>query len=218
MPSPSYTLTGQKIALLPLRESHADALVAAASDGRLWDLKVTQVPDAQRIRQYIETALHGMHAGTIEAFVTVLVDTGQIIGSTRFWQIDPAHRKREIGHTWIARSRQGSFVNAEAKYLMLRYAFEHAHCVRVQFQTDALNTHSRNALLKLGATQEGIARNERIMPDGRLRDSVQFSIIAAEWPDVRARLQARLTALGINPQMHITQSDCDTTSGARKCA
>jgi len=202
-----FSLIGQKVALHPLQATHADALLAAAADGELWSLGLSRIPDARSIHDYIKTALSGQRAGTAIPFVTTLVENGRVVGATRFWQIDPGNRKREIGHTWIARTWQGSFVNAEAKYLMLRHAFEHANCIRVQLQTDTLNTRSRAAILKLGATEEGTARNERIMPDGRVRDSVQFSIIAAEWPSVRERLEARLTALGITPQLMIVDAE-----------
>ncbi|MDB5814162.1 MAG: acetyltransferase, family [Rhodocyclales bacterium] len=198
-----FSLIGQKVVLHPMQLAHADALVAAAADGELWSLGMSRIPRADTVHAYIDTALAGRRAGTAIPFVTTLADSGRIVGATRFWQIDTANRKREIGSTWIARSWQGSFVNAEAKYLMLRHAFEYAKCIRVQLQTDALNARSRAAILKLGAREEGIARNERIMPDGRVRDSVQFSIIDAEWPEVRARLETRLAALGIAPQFII---------------
>ncbi|WP_341677049.1 GNAT family protein [Niveibacterium sp. SC-1] len=125
-------------------------------------------------------------------FVTELRETGEVVGSTRFWKIDRRHRKLEIGSTWIAQRWQRSFVNTEAKYLMLRYAFEDLACVRVQLTTDELNQKSRAAILRLGAKEEGVLRHERIMPDGRKRNSVRFSIIDEEWPEVRARLEARL--------------------------
>jgi RimJ/RimL family protein N-acetyltransferase len=125
---------------------------------------------------------------------TVLRETGQVIGSTRFWKIDRVNRKLEIGSTWIAASWQKSFVNTEAKYLMLRHAFEAMACVRVQFTTDEINAKSRAAILRLGAKQEGIVRHERIMPDGRKRNSVRFSIVDDEWPAVKEQLEARLRA------------------------
>lgn len=124
----------------------------------------------------------------------VIVDQAQdrVVGSTRFWKIDRVNRKLEIGHTWLAASSQRSSVNTEARYLMLAYAFETPGCIRVQFTTDELNEKSRSAILRLGATQEGIVRHERIMPDGRKRNSVRFSIIDDEWPGVRVRLEAML--------------------------
>lgn len=115
-----------------------------------------------------------------------------MLGSTRFWKIDRDNRKLEIGHTWLAASAQGTGINTAMKFAMLEHAFETMDCVRVQFTTDELNTRSRAAILALGAVQEGIVRHERIMPDGRKRNSVRFSIIDSEWPAVKAHLLARL--------------------------
>jgi len=187
-------LEGPRIVLRPLQPDDATALVAAASDGELWTLPFTVVPSAATVQGYIEAALKGRDAGTVLPYVTVLKDTDEVIGSTRFWKVDRLNRKLEIGSTWIAARWQRSFVNTEAKYLMLRFAFETLNCVRVQFTTDEINARSRAAILRLGAKQEGIVRNERIMPDGRKRNSVRFSVIDEEWPQVRAQLEARLQA------------------------
>jgi len=186
------TLQGQRILLRPLQYSDAAALLRAAADGELWNLTVTVVPSASTVDSYLTKALDGHDAGTVMPFVIVLKDTGEVIGSTRFWKIDPLNRKLEIGSSWIAASWQKSFVNTEAKYLMLRHAFEVLDCVRVQFTTDETNQKSRNAILRLGAQQEGIVRHERIMPDGRKRNSVRFSIIDDEWPQVRLHLEQKL--------------------------
>ena len=185
-------LESERIRLRPLRASDAKALVLAASDGELWNLPFTVVPSAETIDGYIRTALEGRDAGTVLPFVTELRASNQVVGSTRFWKVDRQNRKLEIGSTWISASWQKTFVNTEAKYLMLRYAFETLNCVRVQLTTDEINEKSRNAILRLGAQQEGIVRNERIMPDGRKRNSVRFSIIDEEWPSVRERLEGRL--------------------------
>jgi len=125
-------------------------------------------------------------------FVIVKRETGQVVGSTRFWKIDRVNRKLEIGHSWLSASVQRSGVNTEAKYLLLTYAFEAMNTVRVQFTTDELNEKSRAAILRIGAKQEGIVRHERIMPDGRKRNSVRFSIIDSEWPEVKALLQQKM--------------------------
>lgn len=186
------TLQGQRILLRPLQYSDADALLHAAADGELWNLTVTVVPSPSTVDSYLKKALDGRDAGTVMPFVIVLKDTSEVLGSTRFWKIDPLNRKLEIGSSWIAASWQKSFVNTEAKYLMLRHAFEVLNCVRVQFTTDENNQKSRNAILRLGAQQEGIVRNERIMPDGRKRNSVRFSIIDDEWPQVRLHLEQKL--------------------------
>lgn len=194
MPHLQPSLTGPRILLRPLLASDAAALVAAAADGELWNLPFTVVPSDATIDAYLRTALDGRAAGTVMPFATLLRDTGRVIGSTRFWKIDRNNRKLEIGSTWIAASWQKTFVNTEAKYLMLRHAFEEMACVRVQLTTDEINAKSRAAILRLGAKQEGIVRHERIMPDGRKRNSVRFSIIDDEWPEVKKQLEARLRA------------------------
>ncbi len=186
------TLTGQSIELQPLQADHRAALLAAAADGELWKLTVTVVPDASSIDRYIDAALAGQRTGTVMPFVIVEHVSGRVIGSTRFWKIDRANRKMEIGHTWLSASAQRTSANTEAKFLLLQYAFEAMDAVRVQFTTDELNEKSRAAILRIGAKQEGIVRHERIMPDGRKRNSVRFSIIDPEWPDVKRALQARL--------------------------
>jgi len=186
------TLQGQGIVLRPLQYSDADALLHAAADGELWNLTVTVVPSASTVDSYLKKALDGREAGTVMPFAIVLKETGEVIGSTRFWKIDPLNRKLEIGSSWISARVQKTFVNTEAKYLMLRHAFEVLDCVRVQFTTDENNQKSRNAILRLGAQQEGIVRHERIMPDGRKRNSVRFSIIDDEWPQVRQNLEQKL--------------------------
>lgn len=188
----SPTLEGQRVRLRPITEADAPALLAAASDGELWRMSLTVVPGPETVEAYLATALAGRAAGSVIPFITELRADGRPVGSTRFWKVDARNRKLEIGHTWIGQSWQRSFVNTEAKYLMLRHAFEEIDCVRVQFTTDVLNERSRAAILRLGAQQEGIVRHERIMPDGRKRNSVRFSIIDEEWPTVKAGLEARL--------------------------
>ncbi|PNB49372.1 GNAT family N-acetyltransferase [Pseudomonas sp. GW456-12-10-14-LB2] len=192
------TLQGQGIILRPLQYTDADALLRAAADGELWNLTVTVVPSASTVDAYLKKALDGREAGTVMPFVIVLKETGEVIGSTRFWKIDPLNRKLEIGSSWISARFQKTFVNTEAKYLMLRHAFEVLDCVRVQFTTDENNQKSRNAILRLGAQQEGIVRHERIMPDGRKRNSVRFSIIDDEWPQVRLNLERKLADYGLH--------------------
>jgi RimJ/RimL family protein N-acetyltransferase len=186
------SLEGERLLLRPLQADDADALVAAARDGELWNLPFTVVPGPDTVESYLHKALTGREAGAVMPFVIVIKATGEVIGSTRFWKIDRQYRKLEIGSSWISTRWQKSFVNTEAKYLMLRHAFEVLDCVRVQFTTDEINEKSRAAILRLGAKQEGIVRNERIMPDGRKRNSVRFSIIDEEWPDVRLGLEKNL--------------------------
>lgn len=187
-----HTLEGPRIFLRPLQYCDAPALVDAARDGELWSLPFTVVPSPVSVHDYLKIALDGRDAGTVMPFVTVLRASEEVIGCTRFWKIDPRNRKLEIGSTWISRRWQRTFVNTEAKYLMLRHAFETMNCVRVQFTTDEINEKSRHAILRLGAKQEGIVRHERIMPDGRKRNSVRFSIIDDEWSEVKARLEQKL--------------------------
>jgi RimJ/RimL family protein N-acetyltransferase len=185
-------LIGQHVELLPLRAEHAQALLEAAADGELWNLKVTVVPGPDTVAGYIAKAEKGLEEGSVLPFAILDRHTGRIVGSTRFWKVDRGNRKLEIGHTWLALSAQRTPINSEAKLLLLTYAFEELDCVRVQFTTDELNEKSRAAILRLGAVQEGIVRHERIMPDGRKRNSVRFSIIDSEWPEVKARLLERL--------------------------
>ncbi|MFM0342742.1 GNAT family N-acetyltransferase [Paraburkholderia sp. RL17-347-BIC-D] len=186
------TLTGKTVELRPLQRDHAQGLLDAAADGQLWNMKLTVVPGPGSIDSYIATALEGRAAGTVMPFVIARRDTGALVGSTRFWKIDRVNRKLEIGHTWLSESVQRSAVNTEAKYLLLCHAFEAMQCVRVQFTTDELNEKSRAAILRIGAKQEGVVRHERIMPDGRKRNSVRFSIIDEEWDEVKAMLEAKL--------------------------
>jgi len=186
------SLTGDTVELQPLQAAHAQALLAAAADGQLWQMKLTVIPGPETIAEYVAVALAGRQAGTVMPFVIVKRDTGRLIGSTRFWKIDRTNRKLEIGHTWLSESAQRSAVNTEAKYLLLAYAFEVMACVRVQFTTDELNEKSRAAILRIGAQQEGIIRHERIMPDGRKRNSVRFSMIDTEWPEIKRALQQKM--------------------------
>jgi RimJ/RimL family protein N-acetyltransferase len=185
-------LKGSTVELHPLHAEHAVQLVQAAQDGELWNMKVTVIPGPDTADAYVGKALDGRTAGTVMPFVIVQRETGQIVGSTRFWKIDRSNRKLEIGHTWLGQSVQRSGLNTEMKFLLLSYAFEVMNCVRVQFTTDELNEKSRAAILRIGAKQEGIVRHERIMPDGRKRNSVRFSIIDSEWPEVKAMLAQKM--------------------------
>ena len=185
-------LEGRVVRLEPLLATHADALVKAANDGELWRSKVTVVPTADTMGAYIEKALDEQTKGRQIPFVIVHKPSATIVGTTRYMNVEEAHRRREIGSTWIAASHQRTAVNTEAKLLMLSHAFGERGCVRVEFVTDALNTQSRAAITRLGAKEEGVLRNHMIMPDGRYRDSVYHSIIASEWPAIKERLVERL--------------------------
>jgi len=190
--SSDQPIIGPRIELRPLQASDGPALVAAANDGELWTLPFTVVPSRDTVDDYIRRAISGRDQAHVLPYVIVLRATGDVLGTSRFWKIDRQNRKLEIGHTWIAATWQRSFVNTEMKFLMLRFAFEALSCIRVQFTTDEINTRSRAAILRLGATEEGCIRNERIMPDGRLRNSIRFSIIASEWADIKQELAGRI--------------------------
>lgn len=194
------SLAGARIVLRPLRAEHAQAIVDASAEGGLATNRYTPIPRADTIDAYMAYAAASVASGDAIVFVTTLADTGEVVGSSRLWRIDGRHRKLEIGHTWITPPWQRTFVNTEAKYLMLKHAFEVMGYLRVEFQTDELNTQSRTAIARLGATFEGIARKERIMPDGRQRNSARFSIIDDDWPTVRDRLETALRQHGIVPR------------------
>ena len=186
------TLAGHHVRLEPLSTAHAESLIAAAGDGELWNSTVTLVPSRENIGEYIDAALQGQANGRELPFVIMRKSSDTVVGTTRFYDIERNDRRVAIGYTWLARSVQRSAINTEAKLLLLTHAFENWHCVRVELITDFLNEQSRAAILRLGAKEEGVLRNHMIMPGGRIRDSVCFSIIEAEWPEVKTRLFARL--------------------------
>jgi RimJ/RimL family protein N-acetyltransferase len=188
--SEQLTLTGPRVTLRPIERSDRDDLLRAAADGELWSMRVTSVPSPKTVDDWIDRAIAGRDAGTMLPYVTIVGDA--IVGSTRFWKLDRQNRTVEIGHTWIAQNWQRSFVNSEAKLLMLTYAFDGLGMNRVQFMTLAQNERSRVAILRLGAVEEGLLRKERVMPDGHVRDSLVFSITDDDWPTVRAKLEAAL--------------------------
>jgi len=185
---------GQYVRLEPLSAAHEESLIAAAGDGELWNSNVTIVPTRATMIDYILSALNAQAYGRELPFVIIQRSSGQVVGSTRFYDIEPKDRHVEIGYTWLAASAQRTGVNTEAKLLLLTHAFEVWRCIRVAFVTDVLNQQSRAAILRLGAKEEGILRNHMVMPGGRYRDSVCFSIIETEWPEVKARLETRLRA------------------------
>lgn len=186
------TLDGQNVRLEPLSMAHLDELCAVGLDDELWLWTLSQVHSETEMREYIENALDGQKKGSLLPFTTIEKTTGRVVGSTRYANIDLNSRRLEIGWTWIARAWQRTAVNTEAKFLMLRHAFETLGCNRVEFKTDALNERSRNAILRIGAKQEGILRKLIVLPGGRVRDTVYFSIIDTEWAEVKKNLEARL--------------------------
>jgi len=185
-------LEGQHVRLEPLSSAYEKSLVDAVSDGELWNSTVTTVPSPATMTTYIASALEAQAQGRELPFVIIRKSSSQVVGSTRFYDIDRDHRRVEIGYTWLAASAQRTVVNTEAKLLLLTYAFEVLRCIRVTLLTDVLNQQSRTAISRLGAKEEGVLRNHMIMPGGRYRDSVCFSIIETEWPEAKARLEAKL--------------------------
>jgi RimJ/RimL family protein N-acetyltransferase len=186
------TLEGRVIRLEPLGVQHLDALCAVGLDPTLWALTTIRVTNREEMRAYMETALSEQRAGTALPFATVERATGTVVGTTRFANAVHEHARVEIGWTWIAPPWQRSAVNTEAKYLMLRHAFDVMGARRVELKTSALNLRSRHAMLRIGATEEGTMRKHMINADGSARNSVYFSIIDDEWPAVKARLESMM--------------------------
>lgn len=189
------TLEGNYVRLEPLTLDHLAPLCDGGLDPELWRITVSLVETREDMKRYIETALKAQAEGTALPFTTVEKLSNKVVGSTRFGNIDKTNRRVEIGWTWIARSRQRTPLNTEAKYLMLKHAFETLGCIRVELKTDALNEKSRAAMLRIGAKEEGIFRNHMITQNGRIRDSVYYSIIAQEWPSVKTLLEEKLARL-----------------------
>jgi RimJ/RimL family protein N-acetyltransferase len=186
------TLMGRHATLEPLATEHHDALIAAASDGALWKLWYTTVPSPEQTSAYIDTAL-GMRAQSL-AMPFVIRDNrnGDVVGSTRYCNIDANNRRLEIGYTWQAARVQRTGINTEVKLMLLTHAFDTLKCIAVEFRTHWMNQQSRAAIARLGAKQDGILRNHQRMADGSYRDTVVFSIIESEWPAVKRHLQYKL--------------------------
>jgi RimJ/RimL family protein N-acetyltransferase len=187
------TLEATHVRLEPLQESHLDALCEVGLDPELWKWIPAQVLDREQMLRFIRLQLSDQEKGTALPFATIDRASNKVVGNTRFMNIDMPNKHVEIGGTWIAKPWQRTALNTEAKYLMMRHAFETLGCNRVEWKTDSLNTKSRNAILRLGATQEGIFRQHTVTWSGRLRDTVYFSVIAPEWPDVKKALEAKIT-------------------------
>lgn len=183
------TFERDEVQLIPLEVSHKDALLKAASDGKLWELWFTSVPSSKTIDEYINFALSQKQNGVEFPFVVVDKKKNTIIGCTRYYNIQPEHRRLEIGYTWYSKTYQRTGVNTACKFMLLQYAFENLNCIAVQFMTNWHNFKSRNAIARLGAKQDGVLRNHRLNPDGSYRDSVVFSITNQEWKGVKKLLQ-----------------------------
>lgn len=185
-------LQGTQVRLEPLSLDHLDGLCEVGLDPELWRWIPVPLTNREEMRRYVETALRWQAEGIAMPFATVLDESDHVVGSTRFANIDHENKHMEIGWTWIGKPWQRTVVNTEAKYLMLRHAFETLGCIRIEFKTDSLNQQSRNAILRIGAREEGTFRNHMITQNGRYRHSVYFSVIDSEWPDVKKQLEEKL--------------------------
>jgi len=186
------TLEGRHVRLEPLAQAHHGPLCAIGVDPEVWELIPYRVTTPDEMAAYIQSALDQQAAGSAVPFATVHSPSGHVIGSTRYMNIDLANRRVEIGATWITAPLRRTAVNTEAKYLMLRHAFETLGCIRVELKTDALNQRSRHAIRRIGATEEGTLRQHMVTWSGRLRDSVYFSVLDSEWPRVKRDLEQKL--------------------------
>lgn len=194
----STALHGQFIRLEPMDTTHIEGLQAAANDGALWELWFTSVPKPEAMEAYVLKVLDGQSKNQFLPFVVVDNTSNTILGTTRLYDLDPANRRLKIGYTWYAKTAQRTGVNTACKLLLLQYAFESLGCIAVAFEVHWHNHASRQAVLRLGAKQDGILRNHRIMPDGSFRDTVVFSIIASEWPAVKVALSHKLSQYEIS--------------------
>jgi RimJ/RimL family protein N-acetyltransferase len=188
------TLEGRHVRLEPLAKAHLAGLAEIGLDEELWRWIPMPVRTTEEMAAYIDTALDEQERGVSLPFAIFDRTTGRAIGCTRYGNIDRTHHRVEIGWTWVAREWQRTAANTEAKYLLLRHAFETLGCMRVELKTDSLNEKSRAAILGIGAQQEGIFRNHMITASGRIRHTVYFSILDSEWPAVKARLENRLNS------------------------
>ena len=186
------TLEGHGVRLEPLSREHHDGLAAAAADGRLWELWFTSVPEPEQTHAYISGALAGQEAGTMLPWAVRDLESGALVGSTRYHDIVAAAERVEIGYTWYAKRAQRSHVNTACKLLLFAHAFETAGCKVVGLRTDNFNFASQRAIEALGAKKDGVIRHHWPRRDGTVRDTVMYSVLAHEWPDVKRHLQARI--------------------------
>ena len=191
-PLDPVVLDGDFVRLEPMTLEHHAGLSEVGLDPEIWRYTLVVVKTPDDMRSYMESALDLQRDGNTLPFVTIERSSGRIVGSTRFGNYDPANRRIEIGWTWIAPPWQRTAINTEAKYLMLTHAFQKLGCVRVELKTDVLNTPSRKAMLRIGATEEGVLRKHSLVWDGRYRDSIYYSILDEEWPGVKQQLEKML--------------------------
>ena len=187
------TLKGEHATLEPLSREHEAGVKAAAADGDLWQLWYTSVPAPDKVAAWIDASLAMREKLGAMPFVIRDNASGDIVGSTRYFNVEPAHRRLEIGHTWHAKRVQRTAINTECKLMLLTHAFETLACIAVEFRTNFFNFQSREAIARLGAKQDGILRNHQLTPEGLLRDTVVFSLIDSEWPTAKRNLIYRLT-------------------------
>jgi RimJ/RimL family protein N-acetyltransferase len=186
-------LEGELVKLVPLQKTHKVDLAFAASDGKLWELWYTAVPSPKTVDSYLDTALTEQAAGKSLPFAIINKKTNTIVGTTRYLNVDAKNKRLEIGATWYSKKVQRTGLNTECKYILLKYAFENLNCIAVEFRTHFHNHPSRNAILRLGAKQDGIIRNHRVDEQGNLRDTVVFSILNSEWKTVKTSLEFKMT-------------------------
>ena len=193
------TLTGQHVRLEPMTEVHIPALAEIGTGQEFWKFMVYgEMRTEEHMRGWVLEILSRAENGTDLPFVAVHLASGRVAGATRYLNIMPNDRGLEVGGTWYGLEFQRTAVNTECKYLLLKHAFETLGCIRVQLKTDRLNLRSQKAIERIGGVKEGILRNHMILPDGRIRDSVFYSILDAEWPDVKRRLEGVLDSRGQN--------------------
>jgi RimJ/RimL family protein N-acetyltransferase len=186
------TLEGHGVRLVPLSPDHAAGLRAAAADGELWNLRVTSVPEPADTDGYIGRALQGQAEGHMLPFAVLDAASGAVMGTTRYHDIVPAVARLEIGYTWYAKSRQRTHVNTACKLLLLQHAFDTLGAAVVGWRTDNYNLASQRAIERLGARRDGVLRHHALRRDGTVRDTVMYSVLAGEWPEVRAHLVYQL--------------------------
>jgi N-acetyltransferase len=186
------TLRGRHVELVPLSTDHCDALTSAVQDGRLWEVWYTSVPSPENMKAEIHRRVELRDSGRMLPFTVIDPNTSQAVGMTTYTNIDTENRRIEIGSTWYAQRAQRTSLNTEAKLLLLAHAFDIFGCIAVEFRTHFMNRQSRRAIERLGAKLDGILRSHSVAPNGTLRDTCVYSIIASEWPTVRAHLQWEL--------------------------
>ena len=186
------TLTGEHASIEPLGREHEEALSRAAADGELWRLWYTSVAPPEKMTEYIATALDMRERLGAMPFVVREKPSGDIVGCTRYFNVDETNRRLEIGYTWYSKRVQRGPINTECKLLLLTHAFEKLQCIAVEFRTHWFNHASRTAIARLGAKQDGVLRNHQLSADGSKRDTVVFSIIDGEWPAVKQHLRYQL--------------------------